>query len=164
MLNNWDRWGDKAIRRENLQISCYYAGVCRNARIARWDGQKFIHWRTKFDKTFLEDIEYWDIDGQFDGFIPIFEIGYELPAPIDILKYNNRFHVDCIINGKKVHLEDNSYTYEQICEMLNLEPSHNPSMTVAYPGGDWPDRCVTHKQYVTLTNDCIINACYTGNA
>lgn len=88
MKNNWDKYGDRAIKKEYLQTNYYYAGICRQANIARWDGEKFIHWRTKFASTFLEDIEYWDLDGQFDGFIPLFEIGLELPKEIDIDKYN----------------------------------------------------------------------------
>jgi hypothetical protein len=167
MLNNWDKWGDKAIRKDNLQIGSYYGGICRNARIARWDGQKFIHWREKFGKTFLEDIEYWDINGHFDGFIPLFKIGLELPAPIDIEKYNKpKEPIKFILNGTLAFLEfgDVSITYERICQLANLNPDYNPSITVAYANNELPDRCVKHNEYVTLTKGCVINACYTGNS
>jgi hypothetical protein len=167
MLNNWDKWGDKAIRKDNLHIGSYYGGICRNARIARWDGQKFIYWREKFGKTFLEDIEYWDIDGHFDGFIPLFEIGLKLPAPIDIEEYNkSKEPIKFILNGTLTFLEFDgvSITYERICQLANLNPGNNPSITVAYANNEFPDRCVKHNEYVTLTKGCVINAYYTGNS
>lgn len=82
MLTNWDKWGDKAIPKHRLIEGYYYAGICRNANIARWSGTSFWHWRTKFNCIFIENIEYWDLEGTFDGFIPVFEIGPKLPEEI----------------------------------------------------------------------------------
>lgn len=82
-MTNWDIYGHLAYPKNLLTKNHYYAGKCRNAYIAKWDGEKFIHWRTKFGNTFLENIEYWDINGQFDGFIPLFDLGTELPQPIE---------------------------------------------------------------------------------
>ncbi len=82
-MSNWDKWCDKAIPKSLLIKDNYYAGVCRNANIAKWTGEKFWHWRTKCGKTFLEDIEYWEEDGYFDGFIPLINIGPELPKEIN---------------------------------------------------------------------------------
>lgn len=74
------------IPKKFLQHGDYYAGKCRNAVVARWDAHKdcFTHWRTKFAATFLEDINYWTPDGQYDEFMPIFRIGNTLPEPIRI--------------------------------------------------------------------------------
>ena len=83
-MTNWDRYGDKAIPKDRLIPGYYYAGICRNAHIARWDGKKFVHWRHKFGRVFLETIEYWDINGIYDGFIPMFEIGKTLPNEITL--------------------------------------------------------------------------------
>jgi hypothetical protein len=64
----------------------YYAGQCRNARVARWDAaaQVFHHWRQKFGHRFVETIDYWDDDGQYDGFIPVFDLGPEPPEAIEL--------------------------------------------------------------------------------
>jgi len=46
----------------------YYAGRCRNATVARWDGKKFWYWRVKFGSRFLESIHHPDDDQTFDVF------------------------------------------------------------------------------------------------
>ncbi len=73
-----------AIPKGRMEDGVYYAGKCRNANIAKWCAGKncFYHWRTKFAATFVEAIDYWEVDGQFDGFIPVFRIGEQLPDPI----------------------------------------------------------------------------------
>jgi len=50
------------VRKEDLKHGAYYDGRCRNASIARWDGNRncFIHWRTKFCDKFLEEIPHYD--------------------------------------------------------------------------------------------------------
>ena len=70
-----------AIPQARLVDGNYYAGRCRNANIARWNAQdqQFYHWRTKFNRTFIETIDYWVVDGQFDGFIPLFDLGADVP-------------------------------------------------------------------------------------
>ena len=70
-----------AIPKDKLVDGNFYAGRCRNANIARWNAQdnQFYHWRTKFDRTFIETIDYWVVDGQFDGFIPLFDLGADVP-------------------------------------------------------------------------------------
>lgn len=60
--------------REGLPITAlvegaYYAGRCRNATIARWDGMRFHHWRRKFGHEFIEKIEHPDNDSTFDVFV-----------------------------------------------------------------------------------------------
>lgn len=62
----------------------YYMGRCRNTSVARWNSEtkEFHHWRNKFGWR-KETIEYWQVDGHFDGFIPIFDLGPELP-PMEI--------------------------------------------------------------------------------
>lgn len=51
-----------------LQVGAYYVGVCRNARIARWDGAVFRHWRLKFGTQFIETIKHREDDQVFDVF------------------------------------------------------------------------------------------------
>jgi hypothetical protein len=74
------------IPKQFLVDKNYYAGKCRNAVIARWDAatNQFYHWRTKFGKTFIETIEYWDPEGRFDQFIPVFDVGPDFPEAIPI--------------------------------------------------------------------------------
>jgi hypothetical protein len=56
------------ILKENLIKGEYYFGICRNARTARWDGEKFIHWRTKFGERFLEEIRCPEDENHYDVF------------------------------------------------------------------------------------------------
>lgn len=161
MLNNWEKWGERAYPKKMLTKGHYYAGVCRNAHIARWDGEKFIHWREKFGNVFLEDIEYWDVDGHFDGFIPIFCIGAELPKPIDYEYYNAPYHI--IVNGAKIDWEFSSISYEDVCKLTGMDPSSIITMSVAYAGDDLADKSFTANQHVFVRDNCIINAFYTRN-
>ena len=64
------------ILKEDLKHCQYYIGVCRNSNVAKWDAnrQKFIHLRTKFGKTFAEEINHPEDDDGFDLFIPYEEI------------------------------------------------------------------------------------------
>ena len=75
------------LPKATLQHGHYYAGFCRNARIARWDAERqlFTHWRTKFAYKFTETIEFWEDDGQFDQFLPLFDLGDTL-EPIELEK------------------------------------------------------------------------------
>ncbi len=59
------------IAKSELEHGAYYAGRCRNASVARWDAdkQKFLHWRTKFNETFLEEICHPEDDTMFDVFV-----------------------------------------------------------------------------------------------
>lgn len=82
-MDNGDRYLALCIPKDRLQVGMYYAGKCRNANIARWDGEKFVHWRYKFG-WMLDDIEYWDVDGRYDGFLPMFLIGDALPEAIPL--------------------------------------------------------------------------------
>ena len=57
------------IPKDQLIKGTYYSGRCRNATVARWNGEKFIHWRTKFGEKFLEEISCPEDDDQFDVFV-----------------------------------------------------------------------------------------------
>ena len=59
------------IAKKDLEHGAYYAGRCRNANEARWnaDRQCFVHWRTKFDNTFLEEIRHPEDEKMFDVFV-----------------------------------------------------------------------------------------------
>jgi hypothetical protein len=58
------------IARAELVHGAYYEGRCRNATVARWNGERgvFIHWRTKWRSTFLESIKDPEDDHVFDVF------------------------------------------------------------------------------------------------
>jgi len=71
------------IKEEMLITDHYYAGFCRNAKIAKWDGKKFLYWREKFGNTFIEEIDYWTPEGEYDEFIPVIQIGPKLPKEIN---------------------------------------------------------------------------------
>jgi hypothetical protein len=65
-----DRYQAK-IPKSELEHGAYYAGRCRNASEARWNAniQKFVHWRTKFNFTFLEEICHPEDEKMFDVFV-----------------------------------------------------------------------------------------------
>lgn len=57
-----------------LKIGSYYHGSCRNARVARWNGGKFIYMREKFGYVYPEAIYYWEEGHMFDEFKPYGEM------------------------------------------------------------------------------------------
>lgn len=65
-----DRYIPK-IAKKDLIHGAYYSGQCRNANEARWNADKqiFVHWRTKFNETFLEEIKHPEDDQLFDVFV-----------------------------------------------------------------------------------------------
>ena len=65
-----DRYIHK-IAKKDLIHGAYYSGQCRNANEARWNADKqiFVHWRTKFNETFLEEIKHPEDDKFFDVFV-----------------------------------------------------------------------------------------------
>lgn len=62
------------LRKEELVVGKYYRGKCRNAKVARWDGEYFTHMRTKFNHRFSERINHLADDNGYDLFIPIKEV------------------------------------------------------------------------------------------
>lgn len=56
------------MAKDTLVKGEYYIGICRNARIARWDGERFWHWRLKWGQHFIECIRHRDDDTAFDVF------------------------------------------------------------------------------------------------
>jgi len=61
-----------AISKSELVDCAQYLGVCRNAYVAKWlaDKNKFVYLRTKFGKTFAEEINHPEDDDGYDLFIP----------------------------------------------------------------------------------------------
>ncbi len=59
------------IPKQELIHGAYYFGRCRNASVARWNGEEqiFYHWRSKFGETFLECIHCPEDDSVYDVFI-----------------------------------------------------------------------------------------------
>jgi hypothetical protein len=56
------------IDKEELVKGFYYKGHCRNATIARWDGEAFTHWREKFGYKYLETISCPEDEERYDVF------------------------------------------------------------------------------------------------
>ena len=52
-----------------METGVYYAGDCRNATHAYWNGLRFIHLRTKWGDTFLEGIEHPENEQRYDVFL-----------------------------------------------------------------------------------------------
>jgi calcineurin-like phosphoesterase family protein len=68
---------DMYIKKEDLIVGSFYNGTCRNARLAMWNGNNFIHIRHKFGMIFLENILCPNDDDGFDVFIPHKEYSVE---------------------------------------------------------------------------------------
>jgi hypothetical protein len=64
------------VKKEDLVVGEYYWGSCRNASLAMWTGECFVHLRTKFDSTFAEKINHLEDDNGYDLFIPIKKLTY----------------------------------------------------------------------------------------
>lgn len=58
------------IQKSELEIGRMYKGVCRNAEVAVWDGEKFWYDRHKFGSTFKESIIHYEDDEGCDVFVP----------------------------------------------------------------------------------------------
>jgi hypothetical protein len=60
------------IKKSDLEGWAYYAGYCRNSRVAMWEPKKehFIYLRTKFGDTFSETIKHPEDDDGYDLFKP----------------------------------------------------------------------------------------------
>jgi hypothetical protein len=58
------------IPKQDLKHGHYYKGTCRNAAIARWNGEEelFYHFRVKFGTTFIETINCPEDDDKYDVF------------------------------------------------------------------------------------------------
>lgn len=67
-----------------LEKGAYYIGVCRNANVARWDGEKFWHWRVKWGRRFLEEIRHREDDKTFDVFDAWARVREDEVATIDL--------------------------------------------------------------------------------
>lgn len=76
---------DKYLPKAKLEHGEYYAGTCRNATVARWDGEKqhFVHWRTKFVSVYREVILHPEDDLKYDVFYPIMHISAPKEIPLE---------------------------------------------------------------------------------
>ena len=74
------KWNEKGERRwidkSSLVDGAYYYGICRNARVARWDAEdgRFWYRRKKFDYEYIEPINCPEDDNGFDLFYPFAEV------------------------------------------------------------------------------------------
>jgi hypothetical protein len=74
------------IPKADLKHGLYYKGRCRNADIARWNGetQMFYHWRHKFGAKFVEKIHCPEDEQHYDVFV-----AYALlPEPPEEIPFN----------------------------------------------------------------------------
>ena len=60
---------DPVIPKQDLVVGEYYVGRCRNAKLARWDGEQFLYWRTKFNFATKERISCPEDDSVWDVFV-----------------------------------------------------------------------------------------------
>lgn len=62
-----------AIPKRDLEHGAYYSGYCRNANIARWDGEKeqFVFYRHKFSFVYLEAACCQEDEEHYDVFVPL---------------------------------------------------------------------------------------------
>ena len=81
-----EKTGRPILLKTDLVDGAYYVGRCRNATIARWSATRgcFFHWRVKFDRIFVEEIDHPVDEEPFDVFRvvrvladPKFEIPFE---------------------------------------------------------------------------------------
>ena len=79
------------LPKADLVKGAYYIGVCRNARIARWDGEKFWHWRLKFGTLFTESIKHQDDDSTFDVFDAIAMV--ETPQSVKEIPFTGEMEI-----------------------------------------------------------------------
>lgn len=70
----------KPIEKKHLRKGAYYVGTCRNARIARWDGEKFIYWRLKWGARFVETLKHREDDTVYD----VFDAWQEIDDPFTV--------------------------------------------------------------------------------
>lgn len=69
-MTNLDKY-TPVIPKSELIHGFYYEGRCRNARIARWHGERkvFLHWRVKFGYRFIEAISCPEDESHYDVFV-----------------------------------------------------------------------------------------------
>ena len=79
--DNFHKWVEmhyKIIPKSELIINKKYNGNCRNASEAVWNGEKFIYKRHKFGTDYIEEINHYEDDDEYDVFVPIEEINNEI--------------------------------------------------------------------------------------
>lgn len=62
-----------AIPRSKLEPGKVYFGECRNSDLAIWLGDRFEYVRYKFGQSFLERINHYEDDNDYDLFVPLGE-------------------------------------------------------------------------------------------
>lgn len=74
------------IPKGQLKHEVYYRGRCRNATVARWNGenQKFYYRRTKFGHAFVETIQHREDDNVFD----VFDAFEEMTEPTEEIPFS----------------------------------------------------------------------------
>lgn len=65
-----------AIAKEDLILGGWYIGQSRSTGIAQWIGDKFIFIRHKMDGRYIDSINHFEDDDNYDLFIP-FKLVFE---------------------------------------------------------------------------------------
>jgi hypothetical protein len=60
-----------AIPKKDLVINQFYIGEHRNAQVAKWNGDKFVYMRTKFQNVYEDTCNHFEDDDGFALFVPI---------------------------------------------------------------------------------------------
>jgi hypothetical protein len=60
-----------AIPKKDLVINQFYIGEHRNAQVAKWNGDKFVYMRTKFQNVYEDICNHFEDDDGFALFVPI---------------------------------------------------------------------------------------------
>ncbi len=78
-------YAEGLLRKDALEHGRYYAGYCRNARIARWHAgaQAFVYLREKFGQRFPEKIRHPEDERRYDAFM-VLEALPESAVPLDV--------------------------------------------------------------------------------
>jgi hypothetical protein len=73
------------LSKSELKIGSYYEGECRNSGVARWNGNVFLFWRSKFADVYIDNVPHFeDEEPGMDFFAPIREAEYTgLEVPLD---------------------------------------------------------------------------------
>jgi uncharacterized protein (DUF433 family) len=89
--------GRPILPKDQLRHGAIYKGRCRNATIARWNGdeQCFYHWREKFGEVFIETIKY--PTGEQEPWWDVFDVVEELPN----CRFEIPFDADALFSGNR---------------------------------------------------------------
>ena len=81
----------KHIKRKDLHPDTCYVGECRNATLAYWDGEEFLHFRYKWGERFIEEIKHPEDEAHYDVFYPQVAAADYAPATKELIDAVDRY-------------------------------------------------------------------------